>query len=270
MEKTKITLPSADCLEKFRSEFLECLSEDKVERMIEWFVQHYQPLNIQASYKQPYWRARKCESSDGYESVREMLSPPPKITKSNRMNDSGSPLLYLSGTVETALTELNATEGEIIQVAGFIETLPPRLLMVGEILDFFRGVPRYTSKVEGNLRDFIHNIPEKARTSFIYMDALAAEIFRDAKAKDRGYLHSRSLARALLKRLPELDGIAYPSIALTDAANVAIKPDSAKSMYKIGHCSVVKISRRYTYGFYEMETIKDALGQDDDGMFHWK
>lgn len=61
--------------------------------------------------------------------------------------------------------------------------------------------------------------------SFVYMDALAAEILNDPKTSNVDYIFSRTLCRLLLKKYSKIDGLIFPSAKHDRAFNIAIKPE---------------------------------------------
>lgn len=185
------------------------------------------------------------------------------------MNEANEPVLYLSGSANTALAEIKAQPGDFIHMIGVIELSPPSLLMVGEILNAYHGNAFFHHSITHNLKKVINNMPPHAMRSFVYMDALAAEIFSDKKASFKKYLHSRILYKLLKQQYPDLDGVIYPSVAHEGSANTALRPNVFSEKFSIDICIVVKVIDRYAYGLFNTEIIKKATAHDADGLIVW-
>lgn len=93
-------------------------SFDEKRRAAAALLATHQPINFGFGRGRPFWRARKC-SEDGYIDERDLFYPPPELTQPGRMNDKGSPCLYLSTRMETAFAEIGANEGDYVHVAGY-------------------------------------------------------------------------------------------------------------------------------------------------------
>ena len=65
-----------------------------------------------------FWRARLTDDRP-YETVADLSYPPATVTRQNRLNDKGAPIMYAASLVETALQEINADRGDLVCIAAF-------------------------------------------------------------------------------------------------------------------------------------------------------
>jgi len=68
-----------------------------------------------------------------------------------------------------------------------------------------------------------------------------SSIFTEPTAEQSGYLHSRTLARLLFEKLPELDVITYPGVAVTGSFNMAFKVESGLRLLRPQASWVVRV-----------------------------
>ena len=111
--------------------------------------------------------------------------------------------------------------------------------------------------------------PEIAK-SLIFADALLSSILTDPTAAKSVYLRSRTLARLLFTKIPELDAITYPGVALTGAFNMAFKVEAARRLLKPNGSCVVRVDSKYDFGLFDVTLVRKASGNNNaDGSFLW-
>lgn len=103
----------------------------------------------------------------------------------------------------------------------------------------------------------------------MFTDAFLSSILRDRDASKTNYIHSRTLAKLIFEKNPEIDAIIYPSIALESAMNLAIKPESADRLLGIFGTSVMLIKEKYDYGIFDFEVLRNAKGYEKNGDIRW-
>jgi hypothetical protein len=91
-------------------------------------LKQYPNIGFSFGSRSIYWRAQHS-SGPGFESERRIWHPPANMTRAGRLNDEGTPCLYLSAKPETALAEIGVRVGDYIHLAGF-RVLANRLLKV--------------------------------------------------------------------------------------------------------------------------------------------
>src|SRR5690606_24295388 len=97
-------------------------------------VQNHPNLSLGFSPSRPYWRVRRASNKSGFSKLSELMAPPAQQTAEGRLNHRGSPQLYLSLALDTALAELGATQGELYHAIGLLCTGKKlvRVTVVGE------------------------------------------------------------------------------------------------------------------------------------------
>jgi hypothetical protein len=76
-----------------------------------------------------FWRARLIKS-EIYSNISDLDYPPPELARQGGLNDRDTPV----STFETALAEVDAMEGQLVQLAGFRvkNESPIRLAVIGK------------------------------------------------------------------------------------------------------------------------------------------
>jgi len=266
----KLRLLELNHLEQFRHDLLACRAPDEVESKIRWFLDFYQSINAVCSYSQLYWRGRKCHSEEGFGYVSELLAPPAHLAKAGRMNEDNAPVFYASGTANTALCEIGAEPNDFVHIIGLKELKAPRLIAVGEVLNAYHNTSSLSASLTSQLRAVINGLSPEAMRSFVFMDALVAEIFKDPNAVNTGYLHSRLLYRLLKEGTSDVDGIVYPSVAHDGSTNIALSPASASSHLAVDVNLLLRVKKKHSYGIYDSEIVRVAVAEDPDGQIVWE
>lgn len=243
-----------------------------VEAQLRWLLKDYSLINYAIGYDRAIWRGRKCKSPTGYRSLSELYYPPIEHTNAGRLNNSGDPLLYVALNKFAVFEEIGAQEGDYIHLVGYRikKDNPIRCCVVGEVLNVHRSGQAWASRELGSSLNSILNkmSPNEAR-SFVYIDAFFSSILREKNAASNDYLHSRILGTLLFEKIPDLDGILYPGVALEGATNLAVKPVSADSIFEVLGTSVVQVEKKYDYGIFDFSLIRKANNDFTDGTIKW-
>ena len=173
---------------------------NRLEAQLRKMLSVYDALNyaIPAS-KTPMNRARITEGESFYKTP-DLYYPPTRYAKAGRLNDDGSPVLYLSFQPQTALAEVHAAKGQYVQLSGFEvrDGHPIQVAVIGEFYNLDKG--GYTllpTEAQDRVARALQNKKQEPLRSLIYMDAFLAEILQDPVACNEGYLRSRNVARLL-------------------------------------------------------------------------
>ena len=78
----------------------------------------YELLSVGLGRGSIFWRARLIKD-DIYSSIEELGYPPKESSGLGRLNDKGTSCFYGAKNIETALIEIGAKEGQLIQLAGY-------------------------------------------------------------------------------------------------------------------------------------------------------
>lgn len=114
---------------------------------------------------------------------------------------------------ETALAEIEAKEGQLIQLAGFRvlneETI--RLAVIGEYSNVQKnGYMHFAGQDPGmTISKIINSMPQQEGLKKIHIDKFFTHVLAGPNASNSGYLYSRALGQAIYSRISP-DGIAFP------------------------------------------------------------
>jgi hypothetical protein len=270
MTKGKV-LP-IDYLQNLSRFILGSTNAAEIEEGLRAVIEYYGIINYNLGYSGPLWRARRCAFSNGFKNIKELYYPPREMTKAGRLNEPNAPLLYLSMHNLTTFEEINASNGNYVHMIGYklIGNNKLRCGILGEITHVARSGRALTSEELGNqLNRILNSSDYEAGKSFVFTDAFLSSILRDRDASKTCYVHSRTLAKLIFEKHPELDAIVYPSVALESAMNLAIKPDSADRLLEILVTSVIRIRKKYEYGIFDFEILRNAKGYEGNGDIRW-
>ena len=219
-----------------------------------------------------FWRARHIESAP-WPRLRDLDYPPAEKSRVGRLNDAGSPCFYLASRVETALLEVEAIEGQLIQIAAFKidQEEIVRLIVVGEYTYVHKaGYVRLTGVDPGGVVTRMLNEmrPEDA-VATIYIDRFFASILSDPQARESGYMFSRALGAALHSRIRDADGIAFPSVRDPGGFNYAVLPDPSDRAFRNVACVIAKIGKHRRYRLIDHTLVGCAAALDEEHNFVW-
>lgn len=219
-----------------------------------------------------FWRARATEG-DPWPSLKDMDYPPANKARVGRLNDAGSPCFYSAGRIETALLEIEAQEGQLIQLAGF-KIAPDEIvqfILIGEYTYVHKtGYVRLTGvDPDGTIKRIINSMSPEDAIATIYIDRFFANILSDPHARHSGYMLSRALGAELQSRIKSADGIAFPSVRDPGGFNYAVRPEPSDRVFRNVACAIASIGRNRRYNLIEHEVIGCADGLDDEENFVW-
>jgi RES domain-containing protein len=219
-----------------------------------------------------YWRAQHA-SSDGFPSERRMWYPPANMTRAGRINDVGTPCLYLSAKPETALGEIGVKVGDYVHLAGF-RILADRLLKVhavGELSHVQKiGYVKITGVDPGKtLARMLNGLPHEEGLRLLYIDSFLGSVLSDVNAKDTGYLTTRILADLLWRR-SRAGGLIYPSVRSPLGINLAVAAKSADTSLHSVASAVIRITKVLRFGYIDFDIVRTATGVDSLGQYQWQ
>ncbi|MBH3452951.1 RES family NAD+ phosphorylase [Pseudomonas putida] len=232
---------------------------------------NYKILSFKIERGSMLWRARKI-SSTRYNKISELLYPPTEYVRYGRLNDIGEQVLYTSLRQETALAEISAKAGDLIQIAGF-RIQPDKELMISTIGDFAHIQKTGRSRLFGSdpelaITKMLNDTPREIAKAFIYTDKFLAYTLANVNASQEDYLRTRTLGKLIYQRAPT-NGIAFPSVKDKDGYNIFFNKSSSDE-YLQNVCSfVVRINKERRYGMMDFEIIESVMDLQDDGTFIW-
>lgn len=250
----------------------------KVEQFIsdrlKYALQFYDVINFDFHYERAFLRARKLENGMPFAHMSEIYYPPPHKTKPARLNEPGFPFLYLSLTLDTALTEIGAQTGDILQISAYRPK--GRAVKVGVIGEKFRAsrgasgfLPRDVAVMLSNIVNKLEREDRKKALAYLYPDLFFDEILRDSEAAQSEYLHSRILAKLIFEKQKDLDGIVYHSVASYGNKNIALPACKADELLGLESTILLRVKKSYSYGLHDVEFIKAPVDIRQNGDIIW-
>lgn len=246
-------------------------SESAFFHSIDPLFNEYKILSLEFGRGSIFWRARLIEN-DVYSNISDLDYPPPELAKQGRLNDRGVPTFYLAARKETALAEIGATEGQLVQLAGFRikSELPIRLAVIGEYANVQKnGYMHFAGRdPELAIAKILNAMPRQEALKRLYIDKFFASVLADRNASNNEYRFSRALARSIYSRV-SAKGIVFPSVKDQGGFNVAVQAvPSDKSFHNVS-CLVVRMGRPRRFGLIEFAVTKSAERLDEDWNFVW-
>lgn len=267
-------LLNVESLDEIASDIKKSQSKEFIESKLRYLLEFYDLLNFSFCYDTPYFRARKTVDGNAYLSTSDIYYPPSNLTSVGRLNEKGEAFLYLSMSVDTALSEINATDGDIVQISSYVtKTKSLTLGLIGEFYRSSRGSASLLDKSHSSkISKFVQELSIKDRKlalSFLYTDLFFDEILRSPDAVSREYLHSRTLSRLLFEKYSFLDGLIYHSVASAANFNLGLPSKKADSSVFLKSTALMKIKKKYPYGLYDIELYKSPTRIMENGEIIW-
>ncbi|NUY03545.1 RES family NAD+ phosphorylase [Paraburkholderia sp. JPY169] len=232
---------------------------------------HYKILSLNWGTGSIFWRARIVQGTP-FKNLIEMNYPPAHVARVGRLNDAGSPCFYVAARKETAIAEVDAEEGHLVQLAGFRvrEGNPVRLALVGEFSNVQKvGYMHFGgTDPDMGITRLMNSMPPHDALKLIYIDKFFAHVLADTDANKRNYLMSRALTRAIYSK-GKADGIAFPSVKDRGGFNIGVKPDPTDKCFNNVCCMIVRVLKKRRFGVLQFEMEKSANSLDIESNFVW-
>lgn len=259
-----------DCEVAF-DEVLQSKTEAEFERAIAPLFEEYEILSIDFGRGSVFWRARIIETTI-YKNISELDYPPAQIAKVGRLNDPRQPCFYISSRKETTIAEVDATEGQFVQLAGFkiLNEAPIRLAVIGEYANVQKsGYMHFAGQDPGMaISKILNSMPRDHALKRIYIDRFFSSILSDPEAKQNEYFHSRALTKAIYAR-NKSKGIIFPSVRDRGGFNIGVDANASDKSFVNVSCIIVSIGKKRRFGVVDFELVKSAERLDEDWNFVW-
>ncbi|MBL7251485.1 RES family NAD+ phosphorylase [Alloalcanivorax marinus] len=260
-----------DCEEIFQ-QALSSESEAAFCYAVDPLFNEYEVLSLQLGRGSMFWRARIVES-EIYPNISDLHYPPARFARQGRLNDLGSPCLYVATKEETALVEVGARGGQLVQLAGFRikRDSPIRMAVIGEYANTQKnGYMHFVgSDPDMTIAKILNSMPRQEALKKIYIDKFFANVLADPDATNNGYLFSRALGKAIYSRI-SAEAIVFPSVKDRGGFNIAVQAEPSEKSFHNVSCLVVRIGKPRKYGLIEFAIVKSAERLDDDWNFVWR
>lgn len=239
--------------------------------LIEPLFNEYEILSLEFGRGSIFWRAHAI-SNDPYTNLSKMIYPPAEITKVGRLNDLGSPCLYISARKETALAEVDAKEGQRIQVAGFriLNDAPLRLTVIGEYSNVQKNGYMHFAGQDPDmaLSRFLNSMTHQNALKKIYIDKFFAHVLTDRDAAKKGYRFSRALTQAIYARNTS-NGIVFPSVKDPGGFNIGVKAEASDRSFHNVCCFVAEIGKARRFAVQDFQIVSSVERLDANNNFIW-
>jgi len=239
--------------------------------VVEPLFKEYEILSLQFGRGSMFWRARLIDS-EVYPNISDLDYPSPELARQGRLNDRGAPCFYIAARKETALAEVGAMEGQLVQLAGFRikNESPIRLAVIGEYANVQKnGYMHFAGRdPEMAIAKIINAMPRQEALKKLYIDKFFASVLADTDASASGYMFSRALAQSIYSRVGA-DGIVFPSVKDRGGFNIAVQTEPSDRSFHNVSCLVVRMGKPHQFGLIEFTIVKSAERLDDDWNFIW-
>lgn len=259
-----------DSCEKIFDSALSSKSEAEFCYHLDPLFSTYEILSVGLGRGNIFWRARLIEDI-AWSSVFDLGYPPAEKARCGRLNDVGSPCFYVAKDIQTALLEIEAKEGQLVQVAGFrvLKDEILRLIVVGEYANVQKnGYMRFSGTDPDRTIQKLINQKDKKALSLLYIDKFLANVIADPLAGGSGYIFSRALGAYLHSKVCA-DGVAFPSVRDSGGFNLAVKSEPTDRVFHNVACVLVKVGKQRRFGVLDHEVVSSAINIDDDLNFIW-
>jgi|JI8StandDraft_2_1071088.scaffolds.fasta_scaffold45441_1 hypothetical protein len=215
-------------------------------------------------------RSRKCEAGQRFNTLMEMIYPPPEKTGLGRANLPAQPALYASGNFHTTLDEIAAQPGDLVQTIAVRPVDGQRLLafLVGEFQSVYNSGNSLVGyrKHEQFLQFQLRQLSVEDRAVQLFVDGFFAEAFRREAKRPQEYLPTAVYASQLAAR--DL-AIVYPSVETPHGINVAIDRRLFDQTCEVVASQVVEVNDYFGFGVYRWRQIAVSNSFSPNGEISW-
>ncbi len=199
---------------------------DKLEKIVNIFVDSYADNSITIAIGDKFWRARahSYEQKEAFDAM-SMGAPPPEVSSAGRINPQGISYLYCAYEEETAISEIRPWKGADVSVAEF-ETLEDV-----KAVDLSKTPIRLSSSDSSNISTII--------TSQFVSSSINAHYFsKPAHEHDElAYLTSQYIAERF--KSVGIQAIIYSSVLHSTGKNIAF---FSPNVTKCNNVNIFKIN----------------------------
>jgi hypothetical protein len=234
----------------------------------------YPVINFEFAGADTYWRGRKCDSHQGYKNVSALCYPPPDFSRAGRLNAEGKSCFYATEHRDTVFPELQLQRDEYVHIIGVWRMLSEtiRFIALGELYHVYKAGYMRTigSDPDRTLANLLDSYDIEDARRIVFIDKFFATILSDPKAHEDNYVRTRCLAAEAFRKIPQAEGLFYPSVQDNGGMCLALTPSTYDRKMRIVCSKVIRISRVRSFGFYDHEVCLEATGISDNGDFIWR
>ena len=266
---TLVAKEKLDAAEWLNNASLATNTPDEIVAKLGELVDGYTALGMGRSFEQTWFRARKWDEGKPFANVSDLIYKAGGSPSFGRCSYPGDEVLYAGWNVPTALAEIRAQPGDVVQVA-LLRVAPWHDLpchVIGEMQSLYHaGRSQINStSLEEHWQFIARQGPQVA--SHVFVDSVLADHFsRTVRDEDNDhYVLTASFAR----RMMASGGFMYPSVASKRNMNLAITSATFKQQFEVLGCLTLRIKDAAGFSLYSCEPIDQSFEIDQDGRFKW-
>jgi hypothetical protein len=222
------------------------------------------PFSLGSTYEPgvPLYRATNHHRAVP-ETLSDLLSPPPEITRLGRANTAANPRFYCTSDPNCAYREIRVSPGQIVVHARWVTTAPMLLHDLGYTAGAFAYLGTQRQLPDRHQQFYNTDLTDRDRRVRDYL----AEAFTDRD--EARYALTAAIAEVHMQA-PEFTGLLYPSVVkVGEVDNLALRPEFAKTDMRLESAQVVMVDLVTPDGSIGGVVLCDLAGVAD-GRLIWK
>ena len=219
------------------------------------------------------YRAQRNAPRTGFHKVQRLLYHPDGNPHYGRANAPGKKILYASWNPDTALEEVHARPGEVIQLVTLRSRVGAKVpaFVIGDYQKFYMS-GRMTY-VNSGMPDLLQQKLDANRSEFlcsVFIDSTMSKFFRAEVRDDLKYDYK--ITAAFSEVWHGRDAVLmFPSVHTVVAMNLAIPASVFENSYEVLETSVIEINGYYGHGIYDEPTVlARSPNFHKDGTIDWQ
>lgn len=267
--QARLTEEMVSLVTHLRGSNLRTVPQLELEDKLKQLLSLYKAVGVTRSVGQTWFRARVANEQDGFANVSEMIYRPEGSSFYGRASMPNTPVLYASWNIMTALEEVRAQPGDLVQLISLRvrNGIEFPCDIVGELCSIYNsgGSLINSRSLEKTLRNQIDSL-DYALYPHVFIDAFLAEQFSRKADHHTEYKLTATYAN---KVLAANRGLMYPSVQAAHGVNLAIAAADFDKYFEVMTADLVKIEQYFGYGLYGLKLLKRTNTFAADGTFLW-
>ena len=226
-------------------------------------------VNVELSDNMIWFRARTCQNSKPFDNLSEVLYHKVGSPDIGRANNKGARVLYASWNIATALDEIGANQGDIVQLALVRPRrgVPAKFLSVGDLKNFhhtgrpLNRLPQLTDDLKQLKSADLHTFLRA-----VLVDAILSELFRTPGNQLRDYRITSAFAHLAYSLGC---GVIYPSVEVHNSLNFAIEAPAFNAACEVVETCYLEVTSVAGYGLFEYQVLNRTCAYGLDGEIDW-
>lgn len=238
---------------------------------MESLINGYIALGIGRGWEHTWYRARKWESGERFENVRDLIYRVGGSKGYGRCSQPNQEIFYAGWNLPTALAEVRARVGDVVQVA-VVRVAPWHELpchTIGELQSLYHSGGSLLNARSSEIFWRTQMSRKQDVANDVFVDSVLANEF--SRIVDDGNHEDYFLSSAVSARLMSSGGgLMYPSVASKQNINIAVTSDAFNKHFEVLGCFVLRVKQAVGYSLYAYEILDSSFSVASDGTFDWK